>query len=223
MNKGGKIAIGLMVVLIMCMSTAVASVYTINQFLGNATTTTQKIARLKSTIENQTRQLNSTAQAVQTARSKAALYNVAWNSNSGSQYTPFTKPPYGGVGQVYWSTSYGVGTLISTNGTNVYVWIGNAWLPVVNSVVVGTPVQISSLLQAPPKALPTNSMFPINANGSSTNAIAFSGTLLGISGVITQFKWSDDISSFVAQSTPLLVTYNLKWQSSLSGGSWVTQ
>ncbi|HEY4398919.1 MAG TPA: hypothetical protein VGM95_00135 [Lactobacillaceae bacterium] len=206
-----------------CTSTAVASVYAIKQFLGNEATTTQKIAQLKSTIENQTSQLEITTKAVQIARSKAALYTVAWTSNQGSQYTPFTKPPYGNVAQVYWSTAYGAGTLVSTNGTSTYVWVGNVWLPVANGVIVGTTVQIASILQAPPRVLPTNSMFPINANGSSTSAVAFSGTLLGVSGVLTQFQWSDDLNTFVAQSTPLLVTYHLKWQSSASGGSWVTQ
>ncbi|WP_260376750.1 hypothetical protein [Leuconostoc falkenbergense] len=91
------------------------------------------------------------------------------DSNSLNQ---ISDPPYGHIGQIYWDTTNH--TLVSTNGTNRYVWVGSSWMSINSTnLITGTNQNVSRLMALSPGKIPTTDL-GINSFGEITTTVRIS-------------------------------------------------
>ncbi|WP_273750790.1 hypothetical protein [Leuconostoc mesenteroides] len=81
-------------------------------------------------------------------------------------------PPYGNTGQIYWDTTNN--TLISTNGTNRYVWVGSSWMSINSTnLITGTNQNVSRLMALSHDKIPTTDL-GINSFGEINTDVRIS-------------------------------------------------
>lgn len=103
---------------------------------------------------------------VQTKDNSALSTSFLKSVTDSNSLNQISDPPYGDTGQIYWdSTNH---TLISTNGTNRYVWVGSSWMSINSTnLITGTNQNISRLMALSPGKIPTNDL-QINRSGQIT-------------------------------------------------------
>lgn len=98
-----------------------------------------------------------------------SFFKSVTDSNSLNQ---ISDPPYGDIGQIYWDSTNQ--TLISTNGTYRYIWVGSAWMSINSTnLITGTNQNISRLMALSPGKIPTNDL-QINRSGQITTTVRIS-------------------------------------------------
>ncbi|WP_219623157.1 hypothetical protein [Leuconostoc pseudomesenteroides] len=102
------------------------------------------------------------------------------DSNSLNQ---ISDPPYGNTGQIYWDSTNQ--TLVSTNGTNRYVWVGSSWMSINSTnLITGTNQNVSRLMALSPGKIPTKDL-QINSSGQITTTVRISDVTASFFGFIT--------------------------------------
>lgn len=120
------------------------------------------------------------------------------DSNSLNQ---ISEPPYGEIGQIYWdSTNH---TLISTNGTNRYIWVGSSWISINSTnLITGTKKNVSQLIALSPGKIPTKDL-QINSSGQITTTVQISDVT-----ATSTFIFSD---AHIEVKLPTTTVSNISW------------
>lgn len=109
---------------------------------------------------------------VQTKDNNALSTSFLKSVTDSNSLNQISDPPYGNTGQIYWDSTNQ--TLISTNGTNRYIWVGSSWLPVSSAnLIIGTNQNVSQLIALRPGKIPTNAL-QINSSGQITTNVKIS-------------------------------------------------
>lgn len=109
---------------------------------------------------------------VQTKDNNALSTSFLKSVTDSNSLNQISDPPYGNTGQIYWDSTNQ--TLISTNGTNRYIWVGSSWLPVSSAnLIIGTNQNVSQLIALSPGKIPTNAL-QINSSGQITTNVKVS-------------------------------------------------
>lgn len=109
---------------------------------------------------------------VQTKDNNALSTSFLKSVTDSNSLNQISDPPYGNTGQIYWDSTNQ--TLISTNGTNRYIWVGSSWLPVSSAnLIIGTNQNVSQLIALRPGKIPTNDL-QINSSGQITTNVKVS-------------------------------------------------
>lgn len=109
---------------------------------------------------------------VQTKDNNALSTSFLKSVTDSNSLNQISDPPYGNTGQIYWDSTNQ--TLISTNGTNRYIWVGSSWLPVSSAnLIIGTNQNVSQLIALRPGKIPTNAL-QINSSGQITTNVKVS-------------------------------------------------
>lgn len=140
-------------------------------------------------LKDTTNSLNETSRSLIQTKNDSAMSNAFINSfTSSNTLNPLLVPPFTDIGQIYWDTS--LKTLISTDGSSKYVWVGSIWMLVTaNNTVVGTNQSVTMLISKHPGQLPSNDL-QINRNGN----IAFNVSVSNIRGSINFLPLSINIA-----------------------------
>lgn len=151
---------------------AVSASYLILRFSGGSddvNNINKYSSRLQETSNSLVNLSNILVQTKDDSALSTSFLKSVTDSNSLNQ---ISDPPYGNTGQIYWdSTNH---TLISTNGTNRYVWVGSSWLPVSSAnLIIGTNQNVSQLIALRPGKIPTNAL-QINRSGQITTNVKIS-------------------------------------------------
>ena len=145
----------------------VSASYILNKFKVDQTNIT-KINNLSSTVKQTTDKLLITSDNI-IALKDSSSFDTQFKKSFQNKTTvnSITTPPYQSVGQIYWSTVYN--SLVSTNGSTSYIWIGSTWLPFTTTgFVTGTQMTVANALNQNLGVLPNNSI-SIDKSGNLSN------------------------------------------------------
>ena len=145
----------------------VSASYILNTFKVDQTTIT-KINNLSSAVKQTTDKLLITSDNI-IALKDSSSFDTQFKKSFQNKTTvnSITTPPYQSVGQIYWSTVYN--SLVSTNGSTSYIWIGSTWLPFTTTgFVTGTQMTVANALNQNLGVLPNNSI-SIDNSGNLSN------------------------------------------------------
>ena len=145
----------------------VSASYILNKFKVDQTNIT-KINNLSSDVKQTTDKLLITSDNI-IALKNSSYFDTQFKKSFQNKTTvnSITTPPYQSVGQIYWSTVYN--TLVSTNGSTSYIWIGSTWVPFTTTgFVTGTQMTVANALNQNLGALPNNSI-SIDNSGNLSN------------------------------------------------------
>lgn len=109
---------------------------------------------------------------VQTKNDNALSTSFLKSVTDSNSLNQISDPPYGNRGQIYWdSTNH---TLISTDGTNRYIWVGSSWVPINSTnLIIGTNQNVSQLIALRPGKIATTAL-QINSSGQITTNVQIS-------------------------------------------------
>lgn len=132
-----------------------------------------KINMYTSRLAKTTTALNNVSSDLVTAKENGALSNLFLKSiTSINSLNPISDPPYTEVGQIFWDSTNK--TLVSTNGTSRYIWVGSAWVPInPTNLIVGSNLNVSQLISKNPGQLPSNGL-KINSSGQINTSVQVS-------------------------------------------------
>lgn len=120
---------------------------------------------------------------VQTKNNNALSNSFLKSVTDSNSLNQISDPPYGNTGQIYWDATNH--TLISTNGTNRYVWVGSSWMSINSTnLITGTNQNISRLMALSPGTIPTKDL-QINSSGQITTTVRISDVTASFFGFIT--------------------------------------
>ena len=145
----------------------VSASYILNKFKVDQTNIT-KINNLSTTVKQTTDKLLITSDNI-IALKDSSSFDTQFKKSFQNKTTvnSITTPPYQSVGQIYWSTVYN--SLVSTNGSTSYIWIGSTWLPFTTTgFVTGTQMTVANALNQNLGVLPNNSI-SIDNSGNLSN------------------------------------------------------
>lgn len=145
----------------------VSASYILNTFKVDQTTIT-KINNLSSAVKQTTEKLLITSDNI-IALKNSSSFDTQFKKSFQNKTTvhSITTPPYQGIGEIYWSTVYN--SLVSTNGSTSYIWIGSTWLPFTTTgFVTGTQMTVTNALNQNLGFLPNNSI-SIDNSGNLSN------------------------------------------------------
>ena len=145
----------------------VSASYILNKFKVDQTNIT-KINNLSSTVKQTTDKLLITSDNI-IALKDSSSFDTQFKKSFQNKTTvnSITTPPYQSVGQIYWSTVYN--SLVSTNSSTSYIWIGSTWLPFTTTgFVTGTQMTVANALNQNLGVLPNNSI-SIDNSGNLSN------------------------------------------------------
>lgn len=109
---------------------------------------------------------------VQTKNNNALSNSFLKSVTDSNSLNQISDPPYGNTGQIYWDSTNQ--TLISTNGTYRYIWVGSSWVPINSTnLIIGTNQNVSQLIALRPDKIPTNAL-QINSSGQITTNVKIS-------------------------------------------------
>lgn len=116
---------------------------------------------------------------VQTKNDNALSNSFLKSVTDSNSLNQISDPPYGNTGQIYWDSTNQ--TLISTNGTYRYIWVGSSWVPINSTnLIIGTNQNVSQLIALRPGKIATTAL-QINSSGQITTNVQISQvTLLSI-------------------------------------------
>lgn len=145
----------------------VSANYILNTFKVDQTTIT-KINNLSSAVKQTTDKLLITSDNIIALKNSSSFdkqFKKSFQNNT--TVNSITTPPYQSVGQIYWSNVYN--TLVSTNGSTSYIWIGSTWVPFTTTgFVTGTQMTVANALNQNLGVLPNNSI-SIDNSGNLSN------------------------------------------------------
>lgn len=145
----------------------VSANYILNKFKVDQTNIT-KINNLSSAVKQTTDKLLITSDNI-IALKNSSSFDTQFKKSFQNKTTvnSITTPPYQSVGQIYWSTVYN--TLVSTNSSTSYIWIGSTWVPFTTTgFVTGTQMTVANALNQNLGMLPNNSI-SIDNSGNLSN------------------------------------------------------
>lgn len=145
----------------------VSADYILNTFKVDQTNIT-KINNLSSAVKQTTDKLLITSDNI-IALKNSSSFDTQFKKSFQNKTTvnSITTPPYQRVGQIYWSTVYN--SLVSTNGSTSYIWIGSTWVPFTTTgFVTGTQMTVANALNQNLGVLPNNSI-SIDNSGNLSN------------------------------------------------------
>ncbi|MPW03902.1 hypothetical protein [Limosilactobacillus fermentum] len=109
---------------------------------------------------------------VQTKDNNALSTSFLKSVTDSNSLNQISDPPYGEPGQIYWDSTNQ--TLISTDGTNRYIWVGSSWISInSNNLITGTKKNVSQLIALSPGKIPTKDL-QINSSGQITTTVQIS-------------------------------------------------
>lgn len=109
---------------------------------------------------------------VQTKDNSALSTSFLKSVTDSNSLNQISDPPYGDTGQIYWDSTNQ--TLVSTNGTNRYVWVGSSWMSINSTnLITGTNQNVSRLMDLSPGKIPTTDL-GINSFGEITTTVRIS-------------------------------------------------
>lgn len=188
----------------------VSANYVIQNFQGDISKVVN-IKKLSDTLKQTTQSLNNTATQLISTKNSTVLPTIFGNSFknvTSVNPNPITTPPYTGIGQIQWSSN--LNTLISTDGQNVYVWIGSTWIQIdSNNNVLNTNQNISVFLDQKLGQIPSGNVaksLNINPSGAITTAVSISNAtskskIGSHTNTITSIRWDPTKSTLVGTDT----------------------
>lgn len=179
----------------------VSASYILNKFKVDQTNIT-KINNLSSTVKQTTDKLLITSDNI-IALKNSSSFDTQFKKSFQNKTTvnSITTPPYQSVGQIYWSTVYN--SLVSTNGSTSYIWIGSTWLPFTTTgFVTGTQMTVANALNQNLGVLPNKSISIDNSgNLSNVQVSQLKGQFINITSAIYISTMNTQISSIHWDST----------------------
>ncbi|WP_259706398.1 hypothetical protein [Weissella confusa] len=179
----------------------VSASYILNTFKVDQTTIT-KINNLSSAVKQTTDKLLITSDNI-IALKNSSSFDTQFKKSFQNKTTvnSITTPPYQSVGQIYWSTVYN--SLVSTNGSTSYIWIGSTWVPFTTTgFVTGTQMTVANALNQNLGVLPNKSISIDNSgNLYNVQVSRLRGQLINITSAIYLSTMNTQISSIHWDST----------------------
>lgn len=179
----------------------VSASYILNTFKVDQTTIT-KINNLSSAVKQTTDKLLITSDNI-IALKNSSSFDTQFKKSFQNKTTvnSITTPPYQSVGQIYWSTVYN--SLVSTNGSTSYIWIGSTWVPFTTTgFVTGTQMTVANALNQNLGVLPNKSISIDNSgNLSNVQVSRLKGQFINITSAIYLSTMNTQISSIHWDST----------------------
>lgn len=166
----------------------VSASYILNTFKVDQTTIT-KINNLSSAVKQTTDKLLITSDNI-IALKDSSSFDKQFKKSFQNKTTvnSITTPPYQSVGQIYWSNVYN--TLVSTNGSTSYIWIGSTWLPFTNTGFISeTQIKVADALNQNLGSLPNQSI-AIDTSGNlySVQVTKLTGLLINLTSAVQVSK-----------------------------------
>lgn len=179
----------------------VSASYILNTFKVDQTTIT-KINNLSSAVKQTTDKLLITSDNI-IALKNSSSFDTQFKKSFQNKTTvnSITTPPYQSVGQIYWSTVYN--SLVSTNGSTSYIWIGSTWVPFTTTgFVTGTQMTVANALNQNLGVLPNKSIsIDKSGNLSNVQVSRLKGQFINITSAIYLSTMNTQISSIHWDST----------------------
>ncbi|WP_259717377.1 hypothetical protein [Weissella confusa] len=179
----------------------VSASYILNTFKVDQTTIT-KINNLSSAVKQTTDKLLITSDNI-IALKNSSSFDTQFKKSFQNKTTvnSITTPPYQSVGQIYWSTVYN--SLVSTNGSTSYIWIGSTWVPFTTTgFVTDTQMTVANALNQNLGVLPNKSISIDNSgNLYNVQVSRLKGQFINITSAIYLSTMNTQISSIHWDST----------------------
>lgn len=179
----------------------VSASYILNKFKVDQTNIT-KINNLSSDVKQTTDKLLITSDNI-IALKNSSSFDTQFKKSFQNKTTvnSITTPPYQRVGQIYWSTVYN--TLVSTNGSTSYIWIGSTWVPFTTTgFVTGTQMTVANALNQNLGVLPNKSISIDNSgNLSNVQVTQLKGQFINLTSAVQLSTMNTQISSIHWDST----------------------
>lgn len=179
----------------------VSASYILNTFKVDQTTIT-KINNLSSAVKQTTDKLLITSDNI-IALKNSSSFDTQFKKSFRNKTTvnSITTPPYQSVGQIYWSTVYN--SLVSTNGSTSYIWIGSTWVPFTTTgCVTGTQMTVANALNQNLGVLPNKSISIDNSgNLYNVQVSRLKGQFINITSAIYLSTMNTQISNIHWDST----------------------
>lgn len=179
----------------------VSASYILNTFKVDQTTIT-KINNLSSAVKQTTDKLLITSDNI-IALKNSSSFDTQFKKSFQNKTTvnSITPPPYQSVGQIYWSTVYN--SLVSTNGSTSYIWIGSTWVPFTTTgFVADTQMTVANALNQNLGVLPNKSISIDNSgNLYNVQVSRLKGQFINITSAIYLSTMNTQISSIHWDST----------------------
>lgn len=138
---------------------------------------------------------------VQTKDNNALSTSFLKSVTDSNSLNQISEPPYGEIGQIYWDSTNQ--TLISTNGTNRYIWVGSSWISINSTnLITGTKKNVSQLIALSPGKIPTKDL-QINSSGQITTTVQISDVTAN-----STFIFSDP---YIEVKLPTTTVSNISW------------
>lgn len=162
----------------------VSASYILNKFKVDQTNIT-KINNLSSAVKQTTDKLLITSDNI-IALKDSSSFDKQFKTSFQNKTTvnSITTPPYQSVGQIYWSNVYN--TLVSTNGSTSYIWVGSTWLPFTNTGFISkTKIKVADALNQNLGSLPNQSI-AIDTSGNlySVQVSKLTGLLINLTATV---------------------------------------
>lgn len=179
----------------------VSASYILNKFKVDQTNIT-KINNLSSAVKQTTDKLLITSDNI-IALKNSSSFDTQFKKSFQNKTTvnSITTPPYQSVGQIYWSTVYN--TLVSTNGSTSYIWIGSTWVPFTTTgFVTGTQMTVANALNQNLGVLPNKSISIDNSgNLANVQVTQLKGQFINLTSSVQLSTMNTQISSIHWDST----------------------